>query len=311
MFEKYNIVHEDMRSLSDQEEQTFNRFISLLQHSSCKFVYRGEQRIKDMYCCDDMTEFLHKVFLIGVKGEHFWKQRSKYITKTIGKKNYMLLFKEYNKLFSREDIDSVRTKNHLESFKRTNKDFCDFFLNLNNSELLWDIVKNQSPQERGMILDYYIAVLHGVGHIAINGSYMISTSTEFKVAQKYQKDGTIFVSWINQQTELTPHYDINKNNTYIKSLNLPTCSNSVFPEDYEICVSYGLLPQKIIGVIHKEEFYVNKNMFNNERTLDDILIMGFYIDQKPFKEVLKMTKYKRAFDVLLNYYGFDYELWDV
>lgn len=311
MFEDYNIVYEDTSPLSDQDIRTFNRFIFLLQHSSCNIVYRGEQRIKELYCCDNKTELLHKIFLIGAKGEHFWKQRSKYITKTICKKTFMQLFKECNKILSKEDIYSDRTKNHLESFKRKNEDFCRFFLNPNNADIFWNIVNEQSSKERNVILDYYIALLHGIGHIAINGSHMISTSTEYEVAQKYQKDGVIFVSWINQQTELTPHYDINKNNTYIKSLNLPTCSNSVFPEDHEMCISYGLLPHKIIGVINNEYFYVNKNMFNKERSLEESLAMGFYIDQKRFDEVIKLTKYKRAFDVLSNYYGYDYELRDI
>lgn len=311
MFENFVIVDINKKPLSGNEMQYFNKFICLLQNTSCRLVYRGEQRIKDLYCSDDMTYLLHKIFLIGAKGEHFWKQRSKYITKAICKKTFMQLFKEYNKILSKEDIDSDRTKNHLEGFKRANKDFCKFFLNPNNSDVFWNIVNNQSSKERSVILDYYIALLHGIGHIAINGSHMISTSTEFEVAQKYQKDGIIFVSWINQQTELTPHYDINKNNTYIQSLNLPTCSNSVFPEDHEMCISYGLLPHKIIGVIHNEYFYVNKNMFNKERSLEEILTMGFYIDQKRFNEVIKLTKYKRAFDVLSNYYGYDYELRDI
>lgn len=311
MFEKFKLVDINRRLLTDTEVEYFNRFIFLLQNTSCRLVYRGEQRIKNLYCCDDMTELLHKVFLIGTKGEHFWKQRSNYITTRICKKTFMLLFKEYNKIFSKQDVNSDRTKEHLEFFKRTNKDFCDFFLNSDNSDLFWSIANNQSPKERGVILDYYIALLHGIGHIAINGSYMISTSTEFEVAQKYQKDGVIFVSWINKQIELTRHYDINKNNTYIQSLNLPTCSNSVFPEDHEICILYGLLPHKIIGVIHKDYFYVNKNLFNEERSLDEILTMGFYIDQREFDNVIKLTKYKRAFDVSSNYYGFDYVFRDI
>jgi hypothetical protein len=77
----------------------------------------------------------------------------------------------------------------------------------------------------------------------------------------------------------------------------------VFPEDFEICVTYGLLPHKIIGVIHDDFFYVNPNIFSKERTLDDALKMGFYIDQTHFDEVLKLTKYKRAFDVITNFYS--------
>lgn len=64
-----------------------------------------------------------------------------------------------------------------------------------------------------------------------------------------------------------------------------------------------VVTHKIIGIIHDDLFYVNPNMFSKERTLDDALKMGFYIDQTHFDEILKLTKYKRAFDVITNIYG--------
>ena len=303
MFEEYKIIHEDKSSLSNNEMQTFKQFIGSFSESTGKLIYRGEQRFSYLYGSDDINEVLYRVFLIGAKGEHFWKQRSKYISKTICKKTFDQLFIEFNKLLSRKDIDSVRTAEHLNQFKETNKDFCGFFLNLQNCNILWDTVTNLNQNERRHVLDYYIAVLHGIGHIALNGSHMISTSTDIDVARHYQKNGIIYVSWIGNTNELVPKYDINKSNFFVSSLNLPICSPSMFPEDNEICILYGLLPHKIIGIIHDDLFYVNPNMFSKERTLDDALKMGFYIDQTHFDEVLKLTKYKRAFDVITNFYS--------
>lgn len=303
MFDDYSFVHEDKSPLSPSEMLILRKFFCLLSESTMKLVYRGEQRFSCLYGSDDIKEVLYRVFLIGAKGEHFWKQRSKYITKTICKKTFDQLFVEYNKLFSRKNIDSVRTAEHLNRFKETNKDFCGFFLNLQNCKILWDTLKNLNQKERGIVLNYYIAVLHGIGHIALNGSHMISTSTDIDVAKHYQKNGIIYVSWICNYNELVPNYDINKSNQLIRNLNLPICSPSVFPEDYEICITCGLLPHKIIGIIHDDLFYVNPNMFSKERTLDDAIKMGFYIDQTHFDEILKLTKYKRAFDVITNIYG--------
>lgn len=303
MFEQYNIIHENKSPLSNSEMQTFKQFISSISESTRKLVYRGEQRFSYLYGSDDIKEVLYRVFLIGAKGEHFWKQRSKYISKTICKKTFAQLFVEYNKLLSRKNIDSFRTAEHLNRFKETNKEFCGFFFNLQNCKILWDTVTNLNQNERGLVLDYYISVLHGIGHIALNGSHMISTSTDIDVARHYQKNGIIYVSWIGNSNELVPNFDINMSNQLISSLNLPVCSPSVFPEDHEICITYGVLPHKIIGIIHDDLFYVNPNMFSKERTLDDALKMGFYIDQTHFDEVLKLTKYKRAFDVISTIYG--------
>jgi len=303
MFDDYSFVHEDKSPLSPSEMLILRKFFCLLSESTMKLVYRGEQRFSCLYGSDDIKEVLYRVFLIGAKGEHFWKQRSKYISKTICKKTFDQLFVEYNKLFSRKNICSVRTAEHLNQFKETNKDFYGFFLNLQNCKILWDTLKNLNQKERGLVLNYYIAVLHGIGHIALNGSHMISTSTDIDVAKHYQKNGIIYVSWVGNSNELVPNYNINKSNQLISDLNLPICSPSVFPEDYEICITFGLLPHKIIGIIHDDLFYVNPNMFSKERTLDDALKMGFYIDQTHFDEILKLTKYKRAFDVITNIYG--------
>lgn len=191
MFDDYSFVHEDKSPLSPSEMLILRKFFCLLSESTMKLVYRGEQRFSCLYGSDDIKEVLYRVFLIGAKGEHFWKQRSKYISKTICKKTFDQLFVEYNKLFSRKNIYSVRTAEHLNQFKETNKDFYGFFLNLQNCKILWDTLKNLNQKERGLVLNYYIAVLHGIGHIALNGSHMISTSTDIDVAKHYQKNGGI------------------------------------------------------------------------------------------------------------------------
>lgn len=242
MFDDYSFVHEDKSPLSPSEMLILRKFFCLLSESTLKLVYRGEQRFSCLYGSDDIKEVLYRVFLIGAKGDHFWKQRSKYISKTICKKTFDQLFVEYNKLFSRKNIYSVRTAEHLNQFKETNKDFYGFFLNLQNCKILWDTLKNLNQKERGLVLNYYIAVLHGIGHIALNGSHMISTSTDIDVAKHYQKNGIIYVSWVGNSNELVPNYNINKSNQLISDLNLPICSPSVFPEDYEICITFGLLP---------------------------------------------------------------------
>lgn len=90
---------------------------------------------------------------------------------------------------------------------------------------------------------------------------------------------------VNKGKQLVPEYDINSKFKFAKLLELPTCSPSVFPEDFEICISYGLLPHKILGVIYKDYFYVNPNIFSGKRTLTDAIKIGFYIDQTNFTEM--------------------------
>jgi len=297
MFDNYKIVDIDKNILSDSERRIFDNFVGLLKDTSSKIVYRGEQRVEEIYCCNNIDELLYKIFLIGCKGEHFWKQRSKYYTKTICKKIFEQLFKDYSRILNSDNIESVRTKEHLLQFKKKNESFCLYFTNHANIQDMWDKVKVRKQSERQKLLNYYIAILHGIGHIALHGSPMISTSQKLDVANKFQNNGIVFVSWITKEKELVPVYDINSVFSFAKQLKLPTCSPSVFPEDSEICISYGLLPHKILGVIYRDNFYINPNLFSVKRTLEDSIKMGFYIDQTNFSEELKLTKFKRAFDV--------------
>lgn len=297
MFDNYKIVDINQTILSDSERIVFDCFIDLIKETSSTFVYRGEHRVGKIYCSNNIDELLHKIFLIGCKGEHFWKQRSKYITKTICKKTFEQLFNDLSYILNRNDIKSVRTKEHLLQFRENNKSFCLYFSNSTNRQDMWNKVKKLKQNERQKLLNYYLAILHGIGRIALPESPMISTSQKLHVAKKYQKDGVIFVSWINKGKQLVPEYDINSDFSFAKMLKLPICYPSVFPEDSEICISYGLLPHKILGVIYKDYFYVNPNLFSPKRTLEESIKMGFYIDQTNFSEELKLTNFKRAFDV--------------
>lgn len=305
MFGNYNIVDENGQKLSSNNIQLFNEFIRTFDGSSRILVFRGENRINELYNCNDITEMLHRVFMIGAKGEHFWKQCSKYITKTICKTTFKTLFDNFQKIIERSDIISERTKKHLCIFKESNKEFCEYFLNSENSKSFCDSMMNLSERKRRYVMDYYIAILHNMGHVALNGSHMISTTTDFSVAKHYQNSGVIFVSWVNSKKDLTLNYNLNKCSDCVKEKGLPICNVCMFPEDQEICIAYGLLPHKIIGVINDKSFFVNPNMFRTERTVEDNLEEGFYIDQSSFGEVLKLTKYKRAFDASLCLYSIE------
>lgn len=297
MFDNYKLVDINHNILSDSDRKIFDRFVDLIKESSSTFVYRGERRVDEIYCSNSIDELLHKIFLIGCKGEHFWEQKSKYITKTICKKTFEQLFNNYSYILNRNDIKSVRTKEHIIHFWENNKVFCLYFSKSANRQDMWNKVKDLNQNKRQKLLNYYLAILHGIGRVALPESPMISTSQKLCVAKKYQDDGIIFVSWINKGKQLVPEYDINSKFKFAKLLELPTCSPSVFSEDFEICISYGLLPHKILGVIYKDYFYVNPNLFSGKRTLADAIKIGFYIDQTNFTEELKLTSFKRAFYV--------------
>lgn len=96
MFDNYKLVDINHNILSDSDRKIFDRFVDLIKESSSTFVYRGERRVDEIYCSNSIDELLHKIFLIGCKGEHFWKQKSKYITKTICKKTFEQLFNNYS-----------------------------------------------------------------------------------------------------------------------------------------------------------------------------------------------------------------------
>ena len=127
MFDNYKLVDINHNVLSDSDRKIFDRFVDLIKESSSTFVYRGERRVDEIYCSYSIDELLHKIFLIGCKGEHFRKQKSKYITKTICKKTFEQLFNNYSYILNRNDIKSVRTKEHIIHFWENNKVFCLYF----------------------------------------------------------------------------------------------------------------------------------------------------------------------------------------
>lgn len=77
MFDNYKLVDINHNVLSDSDRKIFDRFVNLIKEASSTFVYRGERRVDEIYCSNSIDELLHKIFLIGCKGEHFWKQQSK------------------------------------------------------------------------------------------------------------------------------------------------------------------------------------------------------------------------------------------
>lgn len=285
--------------LSNSDMAKFHSFLELLQKNKCRLIFRGESKINELYNCDvgNITELLERIFMVGPKGKHFWKQESKYIYKTLCKETFKQLFDEFHNLFTRNDIRSEKLKNHLNSFKDSDKKFYTYFANNDNFVYFWKNISNHSQKERNIILDYYLSILHSAGQIAIKGSYMLSTSLEIKEAMRYQNNGIIYVSWIGKSNNNGSYYDLNKVNNFIKNNNLPYYTQSIYPEDNEICVKYGILPHRIIGIIIDKYFFVNHNFFNQQQDLSNVLKSGFDIDQTHFDEIIKLTNYKHAYNV--------------
>ena len=195
-----------------------------------------------------------------------------------------------------------RTIEEVSSFLISNKDFYNYFRKEANREDFLSRIGNLDEEEKIKVKDYYLSLMHIIGRsMSGNNSYMISTSTKIKIAEKFKKDGIMIVSWLpitERRYQFIKYSEVNNLNEEIINMKLPYYVKTPHIEQNEICVKCGLLPHYIIGYSHEDSFIVNKHLltkFNMARDLDSIINDGIKINQERINEILKETKYKRGF----------------
>lgn len=264
------------------------------------FIYRGESNLLEHYNADteNILQLCEKIFMVGIKGRQFITSRYQiidaleFIWQRISEKVCLLAFSSDN------------TKNHVESFLDMNPDFRSFFLdNRKKNDFL--SLKSLPDETKTKIIDYYLSLLHSIGKAGNSFSYFLSSSKKISIAGHFSGNNSnsiIIYGWIPKKG-LTHNLYLNKPDTsyieIINSLGLPEYKTSIYSEQEEICIKYGLLPQYIIGFQHYNNFYVNPAVYKTIH--DNVICDGFDIDQSDFLKKLEETKYTKYFIVTDEY----------
>ena len=297
--ETFKYVDSNLEPLISEKQQRLEQFICLCENSNVVPVYRGEKRFLKIYQVEDenLVSLSRKVFMVGNKANVFLNKEDD---------SYSVLSeKVFNRLY--RDIKKVlkhSVNKEIKEFcnRKENLDFVHFF-NSTEKSTLWYKVIDLSPEEQEAVLDYYLSFLHTTGkYILKDKSPLLSTSRSFQVAVKFAQDGIVFLSWIKRQNKNT-HQIINEHNSGFLRIGLPTYGYSLFPEQEEVCIKYGLVPQYIWGIYHipSKRIIVNPALFESVH-LEKVLDYGFIIDQAAFQQTLYSTLYKRFFYSINNKY---------
>lgn len=280
---------------------------SISANNHVKFVYRADNRLLEIYNVSDnkSTSLADMVFMVGEKGNAFLKNFNtdcNHVTRVHIEK----LFETLHYVVLNTSSNTNATRNRIPEFTFINHNLYRFFANTHNLDRF---VRAFTYQSEWLVNDYYEMFLHTISRNGLNNKYseMLSTSLVQSAIQRFRHtNGIVYVGWVHDNGYIK-FGDMNKRNDKIASLGLPTYISTLFPEQKEVCLKYGLPPHNIIGYFYDDQhFVVNHHfMLNNQNTkaeIDDILRHGFYIDQSNFLQYLRKTKYVRGYDVVNNRY---------
>ena len=148
-------------------------------------------------------------------------------------------------------------------------------------------------------------LFRSIGKSGNGESYFLSTSTKYSVADKFKGDNNIIIyGWLPKKGIkkcIINYQDVGKYSQFVKSMELPTHQEPIYPEQCEICIKCGLLPHFIIGFQYDNRFYINPNTLKQWN--DNIVYVGLDIGQEDFNDLFNATKLEQSFIFIDgNYY---------
>ena len=296
------------RTLTHQENELFDDFCtSFSKYRNRTIVYRGTKLPLQVFTkrIEELPGFL---FMLGDKAIAF-KEGDIDPFRDVDyfpRENASILYDTIHDIFCcpKTVFKSSNSKNKWYEFRDNNSYFVDFFIDSNNKGIFTDnLVKLHDVRA----FDYYYAFVHTIGSKLQLGNSQLSSSTSLKQAEKFQKNGIMIVGWIPETKKgfQLKSENINIVNDVLRKKDLPTYDISLYPEQKEICLKYGLLPHFIVGYRIKNTFVINHNLINDlgtGRLYNDIIDNGIKIDQTKFKDKLSRTALKHYYIVIDNYY---------
>lgn len=303
MFKQFEFYVND-QSASQQEQQQFFSFIKSLKSSKrVRFVFRGNSNIFKYYNTDvdNIPLLSHYIFCIGDKGCYFLQK------KLIDfKEIFSVIWNKFNDKVCKLNFSSEQTKQPVLHFLKCNPEIQQYFSNDQNKKC-FECISDLPIEDRKKVADYYLSILHTIGKSANGKSFFLSTSKNYMVADEFKGANSIIIyGWLPKKginNHIVKYIDVEKSSSFVKKIGLPICDVPVYPEQSEICIKCGLLPNFIIGFQHDNKFYINPNILKTQWH-DNIVYDGLDIDQKNFNDLLTKSKYSQSF----IYYDGDYYL---
>lgn len=317
-FYKYRLrLHGDI--INEERKSIFiDRFNELSENDKCDLIFRGDRRSKILQAYklrmnDVPNPFTHKLFLIGPKGRNFLddlakeiKKKKKFEVSDISNRFFGSIFEMLFHLLSGYSYHR-KVKSVVEQFKKREKHIVEYFSNKKNKKEFLKNIKGLTEKEMVMLRDYYLTLLH---HIADSEyypiSFMLSATTDFKVAKQFSKpakkenDEIILFGWIpkSRDTVQSPFSYLGASRK-ISELGFPTFKVPFFPHQKEITLKGGLLPHFLLGFLYSENdveyFEINPCLFDE---LDEKWIIdGLPVNQDGFWEELRATNMSGGFYV--------------
>lgn len=303
MFKQFEFYVND-QSASQKEQQQFFSFIKSLKSSKrVRFVFRGNSNIIKYYDTDvdNIPLLSHCIFCIGDKGCYFLQK------KLIDfKEIFPVIWNKFNDKVCKLNFRSEQTKQHVLHFLKCNPEIQQYFSNEQNRKS-FECISDLPIEDRKKVADYYLSILHTIGKSANGKSFFLSASKNYMVADEFKGTNSIIIyGWLPKKginNHIIKYIDVEKSSSFVKKIGLPTCNVPIYPEQREICIKCGLLPNYIIGFQHDNKFYINPNILKTQWH-DNIVYDGLDIDQKNFNDLLTKSKYSQSF----IYYDGDYYL---
>lgn len=303
MFKQFEFYVND-QSASQKEQQQFFSFIKSLKSSKrVRFVFRGNSNIIKYYDTDvdNIPLLSHCIFCIGDKGCYFLQK------KLIDfKEIFPVIWNKFNDKVCKLNFRSEQTKQHVLHFLKCNPEIQQYFSNEQNRKS-FECISDLPIEDRKKVADYYLSILHTIGKSANGKSFFLFASKNYMVADEFKGTNSIIIyGWLPKKginNHIIKYIDVEKSSSFVKKIGLPTCNVPIYPEQREICIKCGLLPNYIIGFQHDNKFYINPNILETQWH-DNIVYDGLDIDQKNFNDLLTKLKYSQSF----IYYDGDYYL---
>lgn len=303
MFKQFEFYVND-QSASQKEQQQFFSFIKSLKSSKrVRFVFRGNSNIIKYYDTDvdNIPLLSHCIFCIGDKGCYFLQK------KLIDfKEIFPVIWNKFNDKVCKLNFRSEQTKQHVLHFLKCNPEIQQYFSNEQNRKS-FECISDLPIEDRKKVADYYLSILHTIGKSANGKSFFLSASKNYLVADEFKGTNSIIIyGWLPKKginNHIIQYIDVEKSSSFVKKIGFPICNVPIYPEQREICIKCGLLPNYIIGFQHDNKFYINPNILKTQWH-DNIVYDGLDIDQKNFNDLLTKSKYSQSF----IYYDGDYYL---
>ena len=281
------------------DEMTYQKIqdlcINIKRARNSRFIFRADSHVNETYDSDYSSSTLaNRIFMVGVKGNIFFNT---YDSTNVDLYNHGIdLFRRIqNSLYVNNG--TLNFQRRMQSFIRRSPTFVAFFGDNANMDKFANAFRARS---KWLVNDYYEAFLHSIYRNGYNNalSQFVSTSSDIRIARNFQNGGILMIGWL-RLSGIISYHDLNKRDLRIEKLGLPVYDKSVFYNQQEFCLKYGILPHVIIGYFYNDNFIINHHLIEDlrNRQISDIIHGGCIIDQKDFRQILHETRYQRGYNL--------------